>query len=115
MTYGGVVGTINASTVTVTTGAATVITTLPQRTVALLLRAATTNTDNITVKLGCFDLFEGNMLLRPGETLSLSIEQIVMIKLLMGQKLTSEDFITSLQSTGAASAPVMYVDALGVS
>ncbi len=84
------------------------------KTTEILMRTLATNTDNITIKLGTYEMLGGSITIRPGEFIAIDITQILQLKVLMGKTLGDEDFITKLTITGAASSPVVWIDALGV-
>ena len=107
-------GIISAQSQSVTAGAAWVDLNIPFFTTTILLRALSTNTDNIQIQLGAFDVLGGNIILRPNESLSIDITQILQLKVALGQKITMEDYINKLTYYGAASNPVMYIDVLGL-
>lgn len=106
--------TYSAQTQVVTTSATPQIVNLGFKTTSLLFRTPTTNTDNITIKFGTYDLLGGNLTIRAGESISFDITEILQLKIAMGKRLEDTDFITSLTITGAASAPVVWIDAIAV-
>lgn len=83
-------------------------------TTEIMFRALSTNTDNIIVQLNNYEMLGGNVIIRPGESVTISITQILQLKAQMGYRLTQQDFLTGITYTGAASNPEMYVDALSI-
>jgi len=84
------------------------------RTTEVLLRAAAANATDIYVNLGSFSLINGNIIVRAGETVSVSIADLLQLKILMGKALEAEDFITKVRYTAAgAGVNTLYIDALG--
>lgn len=84
------------------------------RTTEVLLRAAAGNATNVVVNLGNFALLNNSIIVRAGESVSVSIADLLQLKLLMGKKLTEEDFITRVVYTATgAGVNTLYIDALG--
>lgn len=103
------------TSVIVTTSATPTITNIGFKTTSILFRSLSTNTDNVTINLGAYGLLGGSIIIRPAETISIDINQILILKVLRGEKLDEEDYITQVKLTGAASNPVIYIDALDAS
>jgi len=84
------------------------------KTTCLLLRSATTNTANINVNFGSYDVLGGNLLIRPGESINFDITQVLILKVLMGSKLKDDDFITKIAAIAGDANQTLYLDAIGV-
>jgi len=98
----------------VVAGATAVKLVFPFYTTEVMFRALSTNTDNVTIQMNNYDMLGGNVIVRPGESVSLSITEILQLKAQMGFRVTKEDYFTGITYTGAASNPEIYIDALSI-
>lgn len=112
---GGGGGTMSAQTVTVTPTTTPTDINLGFKTTTLMFRAKSDNATDILIKLGTYAILGGNLLLRAGETISVDITNILMLRLMMLQSLNEDDFITKINYTATgAGANTLYIDALSL-
>lgn len=85
----------------------------PPRTTALLLRAATGNTDNINVNIASNSVTSGDLIVRAGESVTIDITQINQLKFSLGE-LTDRDFIKFISYKAVSGSQTLYSDAFGL-
>lgn len=110
-------GSYGSATVTLAPGTTATTHKLPEWTAMLLLRAPSTNTDNVYVKLASNaatkGVTTGDLLIRPGESIQLDFSSMLMLKKVVWGKLTRDDCISYLHYY-SASTQALYVDAVAL-
>ncbi|MEK6876161.1 MAG: hypothetical protein AABX63_02025 [Nanoarchaeota archaeon] len=101
------------STQTVTASATTTAASVQfNRVYSVMLRAPSANTDDIFVNLGGVTATSGDVRVRPNETISISIAEVLLAVKLSGREYNENDFIRSLSYRSNAGTQTLYFDVL---
>jgi len=106
-----------SQTITITTSSSAGAATsqiIPRPCVAILIRAPTANTDNIYVGLQGKTAVTGDIIVRPGESISLDFADHLQLKVLLGHKLEDSDFIEQISTVCATASQTLYVDTFSI-
>lgn len=108
---GGMVG---METDTVTAGTTAIALRLPNPCTQLILRAAVTNVNSIYVRLGTMTATTGDLMIRSGETITLDVSNMLMLKKMLSGLVEGKDFITDLSYYSATAGQILHIDALTI-
>jgi hypothetical protein len=109
----GSMGIVGAQSAVLTVGTTIQYFNIGFKTTTIMLRAPSGNTQNITIGIGAFDVLGGSIIVRPAESISVDISNILLLKKAMGLNLTDDDFISRISAIAGGAGQTLYLDAIG--
>ena len=86
---------------------------LPRFCAVVVLRADSSNTNDVFVSLGKHTANTSDLKVRAGENLTIDITNMLLLKKSLGLDVTEDDFIKELNVVSDAANQTLYVDAFG--
>lgn len=87
---------------------------LPKPCYCVSLRSPLSNTDTIYVSLGKVSATTGSMRIEPGEIRTINITNAVILKKLLGHKISDEDFLEVISYISETASQTLYIDGLAL-